>query len=68
MLGEAAPNFPPSSKPPIQTSRGHGPIQLRNRIVHGYWSIDLQVLHAPALDDLPSFTALLKAVLKDVDL
>lgn len=34
------------------------PVRLRNRIVHGYWSVDLDVLHAVALQDLPDFAAL----------
>lgn len=43
------------------------PSQLRNRIVHGYWSIDLGVLHATATDDLPAFTGQLKAVLTELE-
>ena len=35
------------------------PVRLRNRIVHGYWSVDLDVLVATSRDDLP---ALLQAV------
>lgn len=31
------------------------PVRLRNRIVHGYWSVDLDVIHAVALQDLPGF-------------
>ena len=37
------------------------PVRLRNRIVHGYWSVDLDVLVATARDDLP---AMLLSVLK----
>lgn len=29
--------------------------RTRNRIVHGYWSVDFEVLGAIARDDLPSF-------------
>ena len=43
------------------------PSQLRNRIVHGYWSIDLEILHATASDDLPAFVTELKAVLADIE-
>ena len=43
------------------------PSQLRNRIVHGYWSIDLEILHATANDDLPAFATQLKAVLDTVE-
>ena len=31
------------------------PSRLRNRIVHGYWTIDLEILHTTATDQLPSF-------------
>lgn len=37
------------------------PVRLRNRIVHGYWSVDLDVLVATARDDLP---AMLQSVLE----
>ena len=33
------------------------PVRLRSRIVHGYWSVDLDVLLATARDDLPAFLA-----------
>lgn len=34
--------------------------RLRNRIVHGYWDIDVQVLMATAGDDLPQMIVRLK--------
>ena len=40
------------------------PVRLRNRIVHGYWSIDLGVLHTTASEQLPDFTGELRTVLK----
>jgi uncharacterized protein with HEPN domain len=39
------------------------PVRLRNRIVHGYWSIDLGVLHTTASEQLPGFTGELRKVL-----
>lgn len=30
------------------------PVRLRNRIVHGYWSVDLDVLISTARGDLPA--------------
>lgn len=33
------------------------PVRLRNRIGRGYWSVDLDVIHAVALQDLPGFAA-----------
>ena len=38
------------------------PVLLRNRIVHGYWSIDLGILFATAANQLPGFGAQLRAV------
>jgi uncharacterized protein with HEPN domain len=42
------------------------PARLRNRIVHGYWSIDPDVVHATAQEQLPGFTADLRRVLAAV--
>jgi uncharacterized protein with HEPN domain len=38
------------------------PVRLRNRIVRGYWSIDMDVLTATAHDDLPSSLAAVRAI------
>jgi uncharacterized protein with HEPN domain len=38
------------------------PVRLRNRIVHGYWSVDLEVLVATARDDLPAFIARVRTI------
>jgi uncharacterized protein with HEPN domain len=40
------------------------PVRLRNRIVHGYWSIDLSVLHTTASKQLPGSTGELRDVLR----
>jgi uncharacterized protein with HEPN domain len=42
-------------------------VTLRNRIVHGYWSIDLGVLHTTASEQLPSFTGELRQVLRALE-
>jgi uncharacterized protein with HEPN domain len=39
------------------------PVRLRNRIVHGYWSVDLDVIYAVAVDDLPTFSAAIRSIL-----
>ena len=36
--------------------------RLRNRVVHGYWSVDFDVLITTASDDLPSFLAGVKNI------
>ena len=38
------------------------PVRMRNRIVHGYWSIDIDVLAATANDDLPGFLAAVREI------
>ena len=37
--------------------------RLRNRIVHGYWDIDVETLVATAIDDLPQMIAQLEDAL-----
>jgi len=67
VLGEAAAQLADAFKqthPEVNWSR---PSQLRNRIVHGYWSIDLQILHSTAVHDLPTFVDQLRAVLEDLE-
>lgn len=39
------------------------PAPLRNRIVHGYWPIDLEILYTTARDLLPKFTEHLRKAL-----
>lgn len=43
------------------------PIRLRNRIVHGYWSIDLDILVVTATRDLPNYAHQLRGVLRELD-
>ncbi len=40
--------------------------RIRKRIVHGYWSIDFDVLVATARDNLPSILAGVETVLASV--
>ena len=44
VLGEAASHLPPSFKAEHRELDWARPTQLRNRIVHGYWSVDLDIL------------------------
>jgi uncharacterized protein with HEPN domain len=43
------------------------PAQLRNRIVHGYWSVDLEILHTTATDLLPEYVEKLRRAMADVE-
>jgi uncharacterized protein with HEPN domain len=63
VLGEAAGQLSAEIKQQFPDIPWQQPARLRNRIVHGYWSIDLEVLHTTALSQLPAFTADLHKVL-----
>jgi uncharacterized protein with HEPN domain len=63
VLGEAAGQLSAEVKDKFPDMPWQQPIRLRNRIVHGYWSIDLEVLHTTATEQLPAFTANLRTVL-----
>lgn len=67
VLGEAASQLPQAFRDAHPHVNWHRPARLRNRIVHGYWSIDLEILRATALDDLPAFTSELRALLADLE-
>jgi uncharacterized protein with HEPN domain len=66
VLGEAAGQLSAEIKDKFPDMPWQQPIGLRNRIVHGYWSIDLEVLHTTATEQLPAFTANLRTVLGSV--
>jgi uncharacterized protein with HEPN domain len=42
------------------------PVRMRNRIVHGYWSVDLDVLVTTAQEDLPDFLAAVRAIERSI--
>lgn len=66
VLGEAAGQLSAEVKEKFPDIPWQQPIRLRNRIVHGYWSVDLEVLHTTAIEQLPAFTASLRLVLSNV--
>lgn len=62
VLGEASARISreiKESNPDVPWAR---PVQLRNRIIHGYWSVDLGVLHTTALEQLPAFVEQLRRI------
>lgn len=67
ILGEAVTQLSIETTSPHTDIPWRKPIDLRNRIVHGYWSVDISVLHATTTVDLPAFTAQLRTVLADLD-
>ena len=67
VLGEAAAQLDTTVKERFSTVEWARPSQLRNRIVHGYWSIDLAILHTTATDQLPAFAEQLREVLAELE-
>jgi len=63
VLGEAASRLSGELKDRFPGIPWQQPARLRNRIVHGYWSIDMEILHTTATDQLPTFARDLRNVL-----
>lgn len=67
VLGEASTQLDVSIKEQFPDVDWARPAKLRNRIVHGYWSVDLEILHTTATDDLPVFVEQLRVVLSHLE-
>jgi uncharacterized protein with HEPN domain len=67
VLGEAAGQVSEDIRAQFPDVAWQQPQRLRNRIVHGYWSIDLAVLHTTATTQLPAFAASLRQALSALD-
>ena len=66
LLGEAAAQVSNELKNEFPDLPWEQPSRLRNRMVHGYWSIDLEILHTTATDQLPTFIEGLRQALAAV--
>ena len=66
VLGEAASQVPANIKEFQPSIAWRAATRLRNRIVHGYWNIDVETLVATAVDDLPHMIAGLDAALAEL--
>lgn len=62
VLGEAAGQISEEVRYRHPGVAWQNPIRLRNRIVHGYWSIDLEILYTTATELLPGLVAALRDV------
>ena len=63
VLGEAAARLSGDTQARFPDVQWQQPARLRNRVVHGYWSIDVEILHTTATAQLPQFIRDLRAVL-----
>lgn len=60
VLGEAAGLVSDETKARFPDIPWRNPVRLRNRVVHGYWSADIGVLHTTAATQLGEFVRLLR--------
>jgi uncharacterized protein with HEPN domain len=67
VMGEAAAQLDDSVKARFPEIPWAQPARLRNRVIHGYWSIDLEILHTTAEDLLPAFVEQLQAALVELE-
>ena len=58
VLGEAAALVSDETKARFPGIPRRNPVRLRNRVVHGYWSVDVEVLHTTAAEQLGEFVRL----------
>lgn len=66
VLGEASPQVSPELKGDHPEVPWSDPVRLRNRIVHGYWSADLDVLTSTATDDVPGLLKSLRTIAEKI--
>ena len=62
VLGEAASQVSAELKESHPEVVWSNPIRLRNRLVHGYWSIETEVVVVTASDDLPPLLDQLRVI------
>ncbi|MFA7324522.1 MAG: HepT-like ribonuclease domain-containing protein [Candidatus Nanopelagicales bacterium] len=67
VLGEAASQIPAEIRIAYPTIEWAQATRLRNRIVHGYWDVDLYLLHGTATEDLPRMSERLRLLLDVLD-
>lgn len=67
VLGEAVSQVSEETKARFPNVPWRRPVDLCNRIVHGYWSIDLAILHTTATDILPAFIDQVRSALDALD-
>jgi uncharacterized protein with HEPN domain len=66
VLGEAASQVPAETKGSHPEIAWRAATRLRNRIVHGYWDIDVETLVVTAADDLPQMVGHLESAISSL--
>ncbi len=62
VLGEAASQVSQELKDAHPSVPWSDPVRLRNRIVHGYWSVELDILISTAEQDLPGMLVAVRRI------
>lgn len=62
VLGEASAQVSDALKDAHPELRWADPVRLRNRIVHGYWSVEIDVLVSTARSDIPGLLADVRSI------
>lgn len=61
VLGEAAAQVSDETKARFPDVPWRNPARLRNRVVHGYWSVDIGIVHTTATQQLGGFVRPLRS-------
>ena len=67
VLGEASAQLNDDVKSRFPEIPWDQPSRLRNRVIHGYWSIDLEIVHTTAADLLPDFVEQLRGAMASLE-
>lgn len=62
VLGEAAGQISEATRAGHPDVGWRDPVRVRNRIIHGYASVDMDILAAAAQDDIPELLGQLRAI------
>ncbi len=66
VLGEAASQVSQELKDAHPDVPWSDPVRLRNRIVHGYWSVEVDILTSTAEQDLPGMLAAVRRIAEEL--
>lgn len=67
LAGEAATGLPPSFRAEHPAIAWTDPIRTRNRLIHGYWDIDLDTAWRIASESMPLLEAQVRALLRELE-
>jgi uncharacterized protein with HEPN domain len=67
VLGEAASKVSPEISSKFRAIPFSKMISMRNRLIHAYFDVDLDIVWTPIEDDLPSLLVALDEALADID-